>query len=143
MIACRPRLAQVSIIALIAVVNCAGLYGYYFRWRTEDWQTAVLTVTGAMLTQDIVLVACPVNEIGNIIGYYAPQLPNKLTFIGDAAAVDRVTDATSGHRVWQISTMWHDQVSRTSIARALARDHTILRSIAVNLVDVTLWGPRS
>jgi len=69
-------------------------------------------------------------------------LPSKLTFIGDPPAVNRLAEAASGHRVWQIATAWHDQVSRLWIARALDRDHTILRSIDVNLINVTLWTPR-
>ena len=97
-IACRPRFVQASVIAIIALVNLAGLYGYYLCWQREDWRTAVLTITTAMQTRDIVVVSSPVGEIGNIIGYYAPQLPSKLTFVGDPAGVNRLANAASGDR---------------------------------------------
>jgi mannosyltransferase len=141
-IASRPRFVQAGLIVVIALVNFIGLYGYYVCWNREDWQTAVITIARAMHAQDIVVVASPLDEIGNIIGYYAPQLASKLTFVGDDAAVHRLAEDASGRRVWQIHTAWHDQVSGASIELALDRDHTILRSISVNLVDVKLWSPR-
>jgi mannosyltransferase len=141
MIACRSPIMRAGIIAVVAFVNLAGLYGYYFRWQTEDWRTAVSTITKAMHTQDIVVMTAPLAEM--VIGYYAPQLPSKITLVVDVAAVGRLAEAASGHRVWQIATAWHDQVNSTSIARALDQDHTVLRSVPVNLIKVTLWDPRN
>ena len=77
------------------------------------------------------------------IGYYAPQLPSKIILVVDAAAIGRLAEAASGHRVWQIAAAGYDQVNSASIARALDRDHTVLRSIPVNLIKVTLWSARN
>jgi mannosyltransferase len=141
MIACRPQIVRANIIIVVAFVNLVGLYGYYFRWQTEDWRTAVSTITKEMHTRDIVVMTAPLADM--VIGYYGPQLPSKITLVVDAAAVGRLAEAASGRRVWQIATAWHDQVNSTSIARALDRDHTVSRSIPVNLIKVTLWRPRN
>ena len=141
-IACRPRFVQGGVIAVVVLVNLAGLYGYYFCWQTEDWRTAVSTIAKAMNPNDIVVVATPPSDlIIDVVGYYSPQLSNKLTFVGDRTAVERLIDASSGHRVWQIATGYHDSISEASMARALDRDHAISRSIPLNLISVTLWSP--
>jgi hypothetical protein len=136
---CRLLIMRASIIAVVAFVNLTGLYGYYFCWQTEDWRDAVLTITKAMQPRDIVVMTAPLAEM--VIGYYAPQLPNKISLVVDAAAARRLAQVTRGHRVWQITTAWHDLVQGTSIARALDPDHTVLRSISVNRINVTVWGP--
>ena len=78
-----------------------------------------------------------------VVGYYAPQLPSKIILVVNAAAIGRLAEAASGHRVWQIAAPGYDQVNSASIARALDREHTVLRSIPGNLIKVTLWSARN
>lgn len=137
----RSDLVRRWVIAVVAIVNGVGLFTLYFVWHTEDWRAAMRNIAAVSAPTDLILISRP--SLVMIMDYYARFPRQNIIAIDNPAAIAQATEKTIGHRVWQISTAWYDQVGKASVATALSVNDQRDRTDFYHLLEVSLWIPRA